>query len=137
MFEATTQIRVRYAETDQMGVVYYGNYPTYFEVARVEAIRSLGYSYKQMEESGILMPVVDMHIKYLRPAKYDDLLTIKTQVRDMPSHKIVFHSHILNEDGKILTKSEITLFFVDSVNFEKASLPKTFEKVLKKYFPEN
>ena len=134
MFESTTQIRVRYAETDQMGVVYYGNYPTYLEVGRVEAIRSLGYSYKEMEETGILMPVVDMHIKYLRPAKYDDLLTIKTQVRDMPSHKIVFHSEIYNEAGKLLSKGEVTLFFVERATFEKASLPKKFEKVLKQYF---
>lgn len=135
MFEATTQIRVRYAETDQMGIVYYGNYATFLEVGRVEAIRTLGYSYKELEESGILMPVVDMHIKYLRPAKYDDLLTIKSQVREMPSHKIVFHSEILNEAGKILTKSEVTLYFVDAANFGKSSLPKSFEKLLKKYFP--
>jgi len=134
MFESTTQIRVRYAETDQMGVVYYGNYPTYFEVGRVEAIRSLGYSYKAMEESGIMMPVVDVHIKYLRPAKYDDLLTVKTQIREMPSHKIVFHSEILNEQGKLLTKGEITLFFVDAVHFSKASIPETFEKILRPYF---
>ncbi|WP_447640311.1 MULTISPECIES: acyl-CoA thioesterase [Chitinophagaceae] len=136
MFESNTQIRVRYAETDQMGVVYYGNYPAYFEVGRVEAIRSLGYSYKEMEESGIMMPVVDVHIKYLRPAKYDDLLTVKTQIREMPSHKIVFHSEILNEQGKLLTKGEVTLFFVDAVSFSKASIPATFEKVLEPYFPD-
>lgn len=136
MFESNTQIRVRYAETDQMGVVYYGNYPAYFEVGRVEAIRSLGYSYKEMEESGIMMPVVDVHIKYLRPAKYDDLLTVKTQIREMPSHKIVFHSEILNEQGKLLTKGEVTLFFVDAVSFSKASIPTTFEKVLEPYFPD-
>lgn len=136
MFESTTQIRVRYAETDQMGVVYYGNYATYLEVGRVEAIRSLGFSYREMEETGILMPVVDLHIKYLRPAKYDDLLTIKTQVREMPHHKIVFHSQILNEAGKILTKSEVTLFFVDAVNFEKASIPEPLKKLMLEYFPE-
>ncbi|PZP49513.1 MAG: thioesterase [Pseudopedobacter saltans] len=136
MFESTTEIRVRYAETDQMGIVYYGNYPMYLEVARVEAIRSLGYSYKEMEESGVMMPVVDIHIKYLRPAKYDELLTIKTQVREMPTHKIVFHSQILNEEGKILNKSEVTLFFVDSKTFERIGLPKQLQDKLHLYFDE-
>ncbi|MFT4204048.1 MAG: thioesterase family protein [Chitinophagaceae bacterium] len=134
MFESTTQIRVRYAETDQMGVVYYGNYPTYFEVGRVEAIRTLGYSYKQMEEAGVMMPVVDVHIKYLRPAKYDDLLTVKTQIREMPCHKIVFHSEILNDAGKLLTKGEITLFFVDAVTFQRSSLPEPLREKLEPYF---
>lgn len=134
MFESTTEIRVRYAETDQMGIVYYGNYPMYLEVARVEAIRSLGLSYKEMEESGILMPVVDLHIKYLRPAKYDELLTVKTQVREMPTHKIVFHSQILNEEKKVLNKSEVTLFFVDSKTFERSGLPKQLKDKLHLYF---
>ena len=76
MFKAKTQIRVRYAETDQMGFVYYGNYAMYFEVARVEALRAVGFSYREMEDSGILMPVLESHITYLKPGKYDDLLTV-------------------------------------------------------------
>src|SRR3954453_5098202 len=77
MYVSTTQARVRYAETDQMGIVYYGNYAQYFEISRVENMRQLGYSYKEMEKEGVILPVVEMHIKYLRSAVYDDLLTIR------------------------------------------------------------
>ncbi len=80
MFVTETQMRVRYAETDRMGYAYYGNYATYFEVARVEALRELGMSYRELEDSGILLPVRDLHIKYHKPAYYDDLLTIKTSI---------------------------------------------------------
>ncbi len=95
MYESETQLRVRYAETDQMNVVYYGNYAQYFEVARAESIRNLGYTYKEMEIAGIIMPVVEMQTKYLRPAHYDDLLSIRTILRELPSdHKIQFeHEH--------------------------------------------
>src|ERR1700754_1391147 len=84
MFTSETQVRVRYAETDQMNVVYYGNYAQYFEVGRVESIRQLGFSYKDLESTGIIMPVVEMNVKYLRPARYDDLLTIRTTLRELP-----------------------------------------------------
>ena len=78
MYVSETAARVRYAETDQMGIVYYGNYAQYFEIGRVESIRQLGYSYKQMEEDGVMLPVTELHIKFLRSACYDDLITIKT-----------------------------------------------------------
>src|SRR5439155_21705889 len=91
MFITETQVRVRYAETDQMNVVYYGNYAQYFEVARAESIRNLGLTYKEMEAAGIMMPVVEMQTKFLRPAHYDDLLTIKTMMRQLPvDHRILF-----------------------------------------------
>lgn len=134
MFEATTQIRVRYADTDQMGVVYYGNYATYFEVGRVEAIRGLGYSYKKMEEEGIMMPVVEMQTKFLRPAKYDDLLTIYTSIREMPSHKIVFYSEVKNESGKLLTTGIVTLFFVDAKTFQRTDMPQALQIALSRFF---
>jgi acyl-CoA thioester hydrolase len=102
MYESTTQIRVRYAETDQMNVVYYGNYAQYFEVGRVESIRQLGYTYKDMEHSGVIMPVVEMHVRYLRPATYDDLLTVKTTLREMPvDHSIEFFQEVFN-DSKVV-----------------------------------
>ena len=89
MYESTTQVRVRYAETDQMNVVYYGNYAQYFEVGRVECIRQLGYTYKDMEASGVIMPVVEFQINYLRAAMYDDLLTVKSTIRELPTdHRI-------------------------------------------------
>src|SRR6202012_5330242 len=103
MYESITQVRVRYAETDQMNIVYYGNYAQYFEVGRVESIRQLGYTYKDMEASGVIMPVVDLHIRYLRPATYDDLITIKTQIRELPvNHQIEFYQEVFNEQGKML-----------------------------------
>src|SRR5215471_16826613 len=98
MYESSTQLRVRYAETDQMNVVYYGNYAQYFEVGRVESIRQLGYTYKDMEASGVIMPVVEMYVRYLRPATYDDLLTVKTKLRELPDgHRIEFFQDVYNE----------------------------------------
>jgi acyl-CoA thioester hydrolase len=99
MFITETHIRVRYAETDHMNVVYYGNYGQYFEVARAESIRNLGYTYKEMESEGIIMPVVEMQTKFLRPAHYDDLLTIKTILRELPvDHKINFEHEVFNQE---------------------------------------
>jgi acyl-CoA thioester hydrolase len=112
MLSVTTTIRVRYAETDQMGYVYYGNYAQYFEVGRVEALRSLGYTYRFMEESGVMMPVSKMDIKYLKPARYDDLLTIKTIIRELPSARMTFEYEITNELGDLLVVGHTTLVFV-------------------------
>ncbi|MGF7231035.1 acyl-CoA thioesterase [Arachidicoccus sp.] len=135
MYQSTTQIRVRYAETDQMSVVYYGNYAQYFEVGRVEAIRQLGYSYKAMEEEGIILPVVEMHAKYLRSASYDELLTIITTIKEMPTkHEIVFDSEIYNDRKKLLTKATVHLYFVDKNNWKKTHMPKKLEEQLKKFF---
>ena len=98
MFSTETQIRVRYAETDQMGVVYHGNYIPYFESSRAEAIRQLGFTYSDMEKMGIIMPVIDVHCRYFRPAKYDDLLTVKAILKELPiHHKIEFHHEVYNE----------------------------------------
>src|SRR5690606_8333652 len=101
MFESTTQLRVRYADTDQMGVVYHSNYINYFEIGRTESIRDLGFTYKDMEAMGTIMPIVEVNCKYLRPAKYDDLITVKTTLKELPEdHKITFHQEIFNENGK-------------------------------------
>jgi acyl-CoA thioester hydrolase len=134
MFIAETQIRVRYAETDQMGVVYYGNYAQYFEVARAESIRQLGYTYKEMEEAGVIMPVVELHCKYLRAANYDDLLTIKSTVKDMPDgHRIEFHQEVFNEKGKLLTVGRVVLYFM-SKDMTKTVMPERLRKLLEVYF---
>ena len=100
MFKAKTQIRVRYAETDQMGYVYYGNYAMYFEVARVEALRSVGFSYREMEDSGILMPVLESHITYLKPGKYDDLLTIQYQFTETGN---LLSAFVFNQNGQLVS----------------------------------
>ena len=113
MIQETTQIRVRYGETDQMGYVYYGNYATYFEVARVELLRVNGITYKKLEENGIMLPVLKLEVKYHKPAKYDDLLTIKTTVSKEPSITIDFDFEIYNEKGELLTTGFTSLVFID------------------------
>ncbi len=103
MFTSETQIRIHYALTDQMGVVYHGRYAQFYEIGRTESIRNLGFTYKDMEAMGILLVVVELHTKFLRPAKYDDLITVITTLRELPvHHKIVFHSEIFNEQKMIL-----------------------------------
>ncbi len=107
------QIRVRYGETDQMGVVYHGNYALYLEMGRIEWLRKLGISYKSMEESGIMLPVVSLHINYKKSAGYDDVINVKTQLKNKPTAKIEFEYEITNEKGDILTTASTILVFVD------------------------
>lgn len=137
MYESITQIRVRYAETDQMNVVYYGNYAQYFEVGRVESIRQLGYTYKDMENEGVMMPVIELSIKYLRPATYDDLITIKTQIRELPNdHKIEFHQEVYNESGKMLTSGNVKLYFLETKTWKKTHMPPKLHEKLSPYFKQ-
>ena len=138
MYESITQVRVRYAETDQMNVVYYGNYAQYFEVGRVECIRQLGYTYKDMEASGVIMPVVELHVKYLRPATYDDLLTVKTMIREMPhDHRIEFFQEVYNEQDKLLTSGRVVLYFLDAATRKKTGMPAELKERLLQFFPES
>jgi len=109
-----TQIRVRYAETDQMGVVYYGNYAQYLEQGRTEWLRELGFSYKWMEANDIHLPVVHLSIDYKLPARYDDLLTVKTTLKKMPSVKIEFYYEIYNESKQLLITATTILVFINS-----------------------
>jgi acyl-CoA thioester hydrolase len=137
MFITETQIRVRYAETDQMNVVYYGNYAQYFEVARAESIRNLGFTYKKMEAAGVMMPVVEMQTKFLRPAHYDDLLTIKTILRELPQdHRIVFEHEVFNAEKKLLTLGKVVLYFVKIGSFEKTVMPESLRILLLTFFSE-
>jgi len=112
-FTNETQIRVRYGETDQMAYVYYGNYAQYFEVARVEWMRKLGISYKELEEQGIMLPVLKLEVNYHKPGKYDDLLTIKTIVKKKPGVRIEFHFEIYNEAKELITTGFTSLVFID------------------------
>lgn len=134
MFKAKTEIRVRYAETDQMGYVYYGNYAMYFEVARVEALRSIGFSYRVMEESGILMPVLESHIRYLRPGKYDDLLTIHTVIPEVPGVKIRFNYQVTNSLGEQISEGWTTLAFLKKENHQPTRPPQNLMKLIAPYF---
>ena len=124
MFTATTQIRVRYGETDQMGYLYYGNYALYYEVGRAEAIRELGFTYRQLEEMGTMMPVAELNVLYFRPALYDDLITVKTTLKELPEGpKIQFHSELFNEEGTLLNKGVTTLVFYDPKAKKKTNMP--------------
>ena len=135
MYISETTTRVRYAETDQMGIVYYGNYAQYFEIGRVESIRQLGYSYKQMEEDGVMLPVTELTIKFLRSAMYDDLLTIKTTLKELPvDHKITFHQEVFNESGKLLTTGTVSLYFLDVKTKKKINVPEKMKERLSPFF---
>ena len=107
------KVRVRYSETDQMGVVYHGNYAQYFEMGRVEWLRNLGVSYKWMEENGVMLPVVSLTMNYKKPARYDDLITVKTIFKSQTSVKIEFDYEIYNENEELLTIAHSVLVFVD------------------------
>lgn len=106
-------VRVRYSETDQMGVVYHGNYAQYFEMGRVEWLRNMGVSYKWMEENGVMLPVVSLTMNYKKPARYDDLITVKTIFKSQSSVKINFDYEIYNENQELLTIANSVLVFVD------------------------
>ncbi|HCT23785.1 MAG TPA: thioesterase [Chitinophagaceae bacterium] len=135
MFQHETKIRVRYAETDQMDVVYHGNYAQYFEVGRAESIRQLGFTYKDMEAIGVVMPIVEWHAKYLRPAHYDELLTIRTILKELPDdHRIEFHQEVYNESEKLLTVGRVVLYFIDASTKQKTSMPEVLKAKLLPYF---
>ncbi|QJB35959.1 acyl-CoA thioesterase [Chitinophaga oryzae] len=135
MFSSITTIRVRYGETDQMGYLYYGNYGLYYEVGRAEAIRELGFSYRELEEQGVIMPVAELNVKYLRPAYYDDLITVKTILKELPkSSRIQFHSELYNEKGELLNVGVTTLVFIDVKTKQKAGLPEALKERLEPFF---
>jgi len=134
MYQHTIEIRVRYAETDQMGFVYYGNYAMYYEVARVEALRALGISYKILEQNGIIMPVLENWSKYIRPAKYDDLLTVKLILKEIPEKRITFEYEVFNEEKKLLNLGSTILVFLDKESGKPIMVPDIIRDVLKPYF---
>lgn len=134
MYQSETSIRVRYGETDQMAYVYYGNYAMYYEVARVESLRQLGVTYKELEASGIMMPVLENHSKFLGPARYDELLRIVTTIREKPSVKIKFEYEIFNEQNKLINQGETLLVFVDRKTGRPVRAPEMMLNVLGSFF---
>lgn len=138
MYTSETQVRVRYSETDQMNFVYYGHYATYFEVGRVEALRQLGLTYAAMErDHGVLLPVMNMHVRFLRPALYDDLLTIRTTVPHMPGRDILFISEILrtgDEKQEIVAGGRITLCFLEAGSRRRIDTPDFLREKMQPYF---
>ena len=134
MYRHTLTLRVRYGETDQMGYVYYGHYAAYCEVARVEALRNLGMSYKQLEESGVMLPVREHHAFYHRPAHYDDLLTIEVTIKAMPTAVIGFQYELYNEQRDLLHTAETKLAFVRSAGMRPCRPPQRLLVLLQPHF---
>jgi acyl-CoA thioester hydrolase len=136
MYQHELQIRVRYAETDQMGFVYYGNYATYYEVARVEALRSLGITYKSLEASGVLLPVLENRSKFILPARYDDLLTIKVTLDQLPSTRLSFRYEVFNEEKKLINLGETTLVFISRETEKPIMAPDFLINILNPFFSD-
>jgi len=134
VYISETKLRVRYAETDRMGYVYYGNYAQYFEVGRVEALRQLGSSYKALEDSGIFLPVLDFRVRYFKPAHYDDLLTIETTITELPVTRLKFKYRMWNEQGVQLNEAETTLVFMNQKTNRPCASPEEFVSCLRPFF---
>ncbi len=133
MFTHETKIRVRYGETDAMGYVYYGNYATYYEVARTEMVRSLGLTYKSMEEMEFMLPVVSLECKFIKPARYDDLMTIKNTIKEMPTAKISSAYEIFNEAGEKINEGHTSLVFTSGKSRRPTRPPVELLDALKPY----
>jgi len=134
MYITETQVRVRYGESDRMGYAYYGNYPLYYEVGRTEMLRNLGLTYKELEDDGIILPVINLQSCYLLAAFYDDLLTVKTYLKEMPSVRIKFDYEVYNEKGEKLNFGETTLVFTDAKTRKPRRPPAYFLEKVKIFF---
>ncbi|NVK63929.1 MAG: acyl-CoA thioesterase [Flavobacteriales bacterium] len=132
-FRHKTELRVRYGETDQMGYCYYGNYAQYFEVGRVETLRSLGISYKELEDQGVMLPVSDFSVKYKYPAKYDDALTIETSITEVRGARLLFDYSVTNEAGQLVATAHTTLVFVAKETMRPITPPESFSLIIKPY----
>jgi len=134
MFIFETKVRVRYAETDQMGYVYYGNYATYYEVGRVEMLRSLGTSYKSLEDNGVMLPVLEMQTRFIKPARYDEELVVKVYLKEKPAVKITFEYEVFGEAGELINTGSTTLAFIDMKRNKPCRAPQDFIDRLQPYF---
>lgn len=134
MIKTETKTRVRYAETDKMGIVYNANYGIYYEIGRTEMFRQLGLPYSEMEANNIIMPVVDLHCNFHKSAHYDELLTIETVVDEMPTVRLRFKHRIFNEQGDLLTDGYTTLVFMDAVRNRPTRIPDYIKKIIEPYF---
>lgn len=130
MYTHEVTLRVRYGETDKMGFVYYGVYAQYYEVGRVELLRSLGISYKSIEENGFELPVLNFNINYKKPAHYDDKLTLKTSLKEMPTSKIIFFYECFNDNNQLINNGEISLVFVNKETKKPCRAPEIIYRKL-------
>ena len=130
MYTHEVTLRVRYGETDKMGFVYYGVYAQYYEVGRVELLRSLGISYKSIEESGFQLPVLNFNINYKKPAYYDDKLTLKTSIKEIPTSKIIFFYECFNDNNQLINNGKISLVFVNKETKKPCRAPEFITRKL-------
>ncbi len=137
MIVTETKIRVYYQDTDKMGVVYYGNYARYYEIGRTEMIRDLGFTYKQMEELGIMLPARSLKIYYIKSAYYDELLTVRTIVDTIPQVKFPIKTEIYNEKGELINSGEVVLVFFSSITNKPVAAPKFFTDEITRMFQMN
>lgn len=134
MITRDVQIRVRYKETDAMGVVHHSNYVNYCEVARTEMLREFGTTYKAMEQTGVMMPVMEVEMKFFTPAHYDDLLTVKIRIEELPRARMTFHHDIYNQHGDLVNTCRITLAFISTQTRRARRAPKEFVELLAAHF---
>ena len=132
MFSHTQQIRVRYGETDKMGYVYYGNYALYYEIGRVELLRNQGIEYSKLEKLNIGLPVIEYEIKFLKPAFYDDIITIETELKQAPSSKIIFDYRCLNSKNEVINIGKVTLVFINIKTGKPIKCPENIKKLFSK-----
>lgn len=134
MLITETQIRVCYEDTDQMGVVYYGRYARFYEIGRTEMIREIGYTYRELEEQQVQLPARSLHINYLKPALYDQLLTVRTIIEKIPNVKFPIKTEIYNEAGELINEGETVLAFFDRNTNKPCKAPSFFTDKMKPFF---
>lgn len=134
MYTHSTTIRVRYSETDKMGYVYNGNYAQYYEIGRTEMMRSLGMNYAKMEESGVMLPLLELKCKFIKPALYDQLITIKTIVKDLPGVRMLFDYELYNEADELINIGSTTLVFFDMAKKRPCPPPVYFMERIAQYY---
>ena len=134
MITGEIKLRVRYSDTDQMGYVYYGRYAIFYEIARVELFRSLGFSYKKLEGEGIGMPVIDMETKYILPIKYDEEIKINTTIENLPSSRISFKYEVYNQNNELANTAKTTLTFINLTNKKPVRMPAELLDIIKNNF---
>lgn len=134
MIENKTPLKIRYSETDQMRYAHHGNYAQYFEIGRLELLNDLGISYRKMEDEGIILPVYSINTRFIKPAKFDDSLILKTILREIPSARIIFEYEIYNSKDELITTGNTTLVFVDTSKNRPIKIPaELLEKIMKKF----
>lgn len=133
MIKLETKIRVRYDEVDKMGYVYHGNYAKYYHISRTELLRKIGISDKELEAADIILPVIEVNIRYLKPIFYDDIIAVKTSLENLPTSRMIFHHEVRNQQNEVINKAESTLAFVDIETRNPMRVPQLIIKRIKSY----